>query len=293
MSDRLSAGVSRREAVAEVARRLAAAGVEDAAREAALLVRRAAGLSAAALIADPEAPLGEASARVEAYAQRRAAGEPLSRIEGRREFWGLDFAVTSAVLDPRADTETLVEAALAALSPRRGEALRLIDFGTGSGAILAALLSEWPKATGLGIDASPAAAEVAARNLARFGARARVRVGLWGQGIDGPFDVIVSNPPYIRSADIAGLATEVRAHDPALALDGGADGLDAYRALAPEIARLLAPQGRFFVEIGQGQGDDVAAIFADAGLDVTERRRDLGGIERVLGGLRGPAFRGK
>jgi release factor glutamine methyltransferase len=277
---------ARQAAVAEVATRLAAAGVEDAAREAALLVRRASNLSAAALIADPQAPLGVAAARVEAFVARRERGEPLSRIEGRREFWGLDLLVTPDVLDPRADTETLVEGAVAAFAPRQAEPLRVVDFGVGSGAILAALLSEWPQATGLGIDASASAAEVAARNLAPFGGRARVKIGRWGEGLAGPFDVIVSNPPYIRTADIAFLAREVRAHDPALALDGGADGLNAYRALAPEMARLLAPEGRFFVEIGEGQGDEVAALFADAGLAVIERRRDLGGVERVLAGLR-------
>ena len=293
MKLKIEATAARQAAVAQIAERLAAAGVEDCVREAMLLVRRAAGLSAAALIADPAAPLGQAAARVEAFAQRREKGEPLSRIEGRREFWGLDFVVTPDVLDPRADTETLVEMALSALSARKGEALRVVDFGIGSGAILAALLSEWAWATGVGVDASGAAAEVAKRNLAAFGERARVRVGRWGEGLTGPYDVIVSNPPYIRTGEISGLAREVRAHDPALALDGGADGLTAYRALAPEIARLLAPEGWFFVEIGEGQGDDVAAIFADAGLAATERRCDLGGVERVLGGLRAPGFRGQ
>ena len=176
-------------------------------REAALLLRRAAGVSAAALIAAPEATLGEAAARVEAFAERREAGEPLSRIEGRREFFGRDFAVTPDVLDPRADTETLVEAALEALRARRGEALRVLDFGVGSGAILAALLGEWPQATGVGVDISPAAAATARRESR--GARARAqgarRVGRWGEGLEGRFDVIVSNPPYIRTGDIAGL----------------------------------------------------------------------------------------
>ena len=234
----------------------------------------------------PDAPLGASAERVESFARRREAGEPLSRIEGRRAFWRYEFAITPDVLDPRADTETLVEAALAALQPRRGDALRVLDFGVGSGAILAALLGEWPNASGLGVDASSAASAVARRNLDALGlgARAQVRVGRWAEGIAGRFDVIVSNPPYIPSGDIAGLGREVREHDPLLALDGGRDGLDAYRALAPEIARLLAPQGRFFLEIGAGQGDDVAALLAGAGLAVTQRRRDLGGIERVLGG---------
>jgi release factor glutamine methyltransferase len=269
-----------------VAARLAAAGVEDGAREATWLLRRAADLSASALIAAPEAPLGAAAERVEAFARRREAGEPLARIEGRRAFWRQEFIVTPDVLDPRADTETLVEAALEAFRPRRAEALRVLDFGVGSGAILAALLGEWANASGLGIDASPAAAAVAQSNFAALGLaqRVRVRVGRWGEGVAGGYDAIVSNPPYIRSDEIAGLDRAVREHDPRLALDGGADGLDAYRALAPEIARLLAPEGRFFVEIGAGQGDDVAAILAGAGLAVTARRRDLGGVERVIGG---------
>ena len=192
------------------------------------------------------------------------------------------------MLDPRADTETLVEAALEALPPGAREALRVLDFGVGSGAILAALLGEWPNASGLGIDASPAAAAVAQSNFARLGlARGRaVRVGRWGEGVAGGYDAIVSNPPYIRSGEIAGLDRAVREHDPRLALDGGADGLDAYRALAPEIARLLAPEGRFFVEIGAGQGDDVAAILAGAGLAVTAAaagsRRGRAGDRREL-----------
>jgi release factor glutamine methyltransferase len=282
----LDARTSRAEALSGLAERLAAAGVEAPRREAALLLARAAGLSAASLIADPEARLGEKAERVEAFVRRREAGEPLSRIEGRREFFGRDFLVTPDVLDPRPDTETLVEAALAALGP--GAAARVLDFGVGSGAILGALLSEWPAATGLGVDASAAAAAIARANLAALGLgeRASVRIGLWGEGLEGPFDVIVSNPPYIPSADIEGLDREVRAFDPRLALDGGADGLDAYRALAPEIFRLLAPEGRFFLEIGAGQGDDVAAIFKAAGLRISERRRDLGGIERVLSGVK-------
>ena len=253
-----------------------------------MLLRSAGGLSATDLIVAPDAPLGFSATRVEAYVRRREAGEPLARIEGRRGFFGLDLAVTPDVLDPRADTETLVEAALAALAPRRAEALRVLDFGVGSGAILASVLGEWRRAKGLGVDVSPAAAAVARANLDAlgFGERARVRVGNWGDGLGGPFDVIVANPPYIATADIAGLAADVRDYDPRIALDGGADGLDAYRALAPEIDRLLAPEGRFFLEIGVGQGDDVAAILARAGLKCVVQRRDLGGIERVIGGVR-------
>jgi len=293
--DELDAATTRGVALARIAARLARAGVAEPEREATLLLRRAAHLGASALIAEPEAPLGPAFARIAAYAARRAAGEPLSRIEGRRGFWRSELRITPDVLDPRADTETLVEAALAAFAPRAGERLRVLDFGVGSGAILAALLGEWPLAEGVGIDVSAAAVEVARGNLDALGlaARARVRVGRWGEGLAEVFDVIVANPPYIASGEIAALAREVRDHDPRLALDGGADGLDAYRALAPEIARLLAPGGGFFVEIGAGQGDAAAAIFAGAGLIAAERRRDLSGLERVLGGcgLRAPSQR--
>jgi len=277
---------SREAALARLAARLAAAGVEAPQREAALLLRRAAELSAAALISTPQAALGDAAARVEAFARRREAGEPLSRIEGRREFFGRDFALTPDVLDPRADTETLVEAALTALGPRGGEALRVLDLGVGSGAILGVLLCEWPRALGVGVDISPAAAATARANLAALGLgdRSSVRVECWGEGLGGGFDVIVSNPPYVRSGDIPGLAREVAGHDPLLALDGGQDGLDAYRALAPEISRLIAPRGRFLLEIGSGQGDEVAAMLTRAGLQVDIRQCDLAGIERVIGG---------
>jgi release factor glutamine methyltransferase len=164
-----------------------------------------------------------------------------------------------------------------------------LDFGVGSGAILAALLTEFPNAIGLGVDRSETAARIARENFGALGfSRAEVQVGDWGAGLAGPFDLIVSNPPYIPSAEIATLAREVRDHDPRLALDGGADGLDAYRALAPEIARLLAPDGRFVLEFGQGQGDDVSRILADASLRALYRLADLAGIERVIVGGASP-----
>jgi release factor glutamine methyltransferase len=268
-----------------LAKRLAAAGVPGAQREAALLLR-AAGFPATDLITSSAAPLGDAAMRVDAFARRREAREPLSRIEGRRGFWRRDFAISRDVLDPRADTETLVEAALDAV--REHGDLRVLDFGVGSGAILCSLLGEWPRATGLGVDISEAAVIVARANVEALGlgGRAEIKVGRWGEGVEGRFDVIVSNPPYVRTGDIAGLDREVREHDPSLALDGGADGLDAYRALAPEIFRLLAPGGRFFLEIGAGQAADVTAIFRRAGLDLTDARRDLSGVERVLSGGR-------
>jgi release factor glutamine methyltransferase len=266
------------------------AGVVDAPAREAALVLRAAGLKPTDLIAEPDAPLGAAAADAQRYAARRAAGEPLSRIAGEREFWGLTFALSPETLDPRPETETIVEAALAAFAARRGEALRVIEFGVGSGALLAALRTALPAAHGLGVDLSPGAAAQARANLESLGlvARSEIRVGDWGDGLEGPFDLIVANPPYIPSGDIAGLAREVRDHDPRLALDGGADGLDAYRALAPEIARLLAPTGRFFLEVGAGQAQAVAGLAAAAGLVDLATHRDLAGIERVVSGGRAP-----
>ena len=278
---------SRAAALAILARAFAGV-VEAPAREAALVLRAAAGLKPTDLIAEPDAPLGAAAADVQRYAARRAAGEPLSRIVGRREFWGLAFALSPETLDPRPETETIVEAALAAFAARRGEALRIVDFGVGSGALLAALLSELPAARGIGVDLNPGAAAQARANLDSLGfdARVEIRVGDWAEGIDGPFDLIVANPPYIRSGDIVGLAREVRDHDPRLALDGGPDGLDAYRALTPEIARLLAPTGRFFLEVGADQAGAVKALAAAGGLVDLATHRDLGGVERVVSGGR-------
>jgi release factor glutamine methyltransferase len=270
--------------------RFSALDCEDPQREATLLLTSVCEIRMAELVADPDAPLGHAFARLAAAAKRRFAGEPLSRILGRREFWSLEFAISPDVLDPRSDTETIVEAALAAFAARRGEALRIVDFGVGSGALLAALLSEFPAARGVGVDLSPGAAAQARANLESLGlvARVEIRVADWAHGLGGEFDLIVANPPYIPSGDIAGLAREVRDHDPRLALDGGADGIDAYRALAPEIARLLAPAGRFFVEVGVGQADAVKALATAAGLVDLATHRDLAGIERVVSGGRAP-----
>lgn len=269
--------------------RLRALGVEEADREATLLLTNACALRPIDLISAPEAPLGEAAPQLEAFAARRSAGEPLSRILGRREFWSLDFTISPEVLDPRPDTETIVEAALEAFAERRSEPLSVLDLGVGSGALLAALLTEFPRARGLGVDRSEAAARIARANIEALGlaARAEIRLGNWTEGLEEPFDLIVSNPPYIRSGDIAGLAREVRDHDPHLALDGGADGLAAYRALAPAIAPLLAPQGWFFLEVGAGQAGDVEAIASEAGLTALASFVDLAGVARVVAG-RGP-----
>ena len=271
-------------ALAGAVARLEAAGIDGAGFDARLLVAAALGIERPALIA--ERPLTAAEqARLEAMVARRAGREPVSRILGRRGFWTLDLMLGPATLDPRPDSETLVEAVLADPVARdRRAALRLLDFGTGSGCLLLALLAELPNSTGIGVDRSLDALDIARANAAAAGlaGRAAFRQGDWGAGLTGGFDVIVSNPPYIPAAEIAALEPEVRCFDPLLALDGGVDGLDCYRALAPEIARLLAPAGIAAIEIGQGQAVAVAELLRSAGLAVGPIRRDLGGVERCV-----------
>jgi release factor glutamine methyltransferase len=229
-----------------------------------------------------EAAAGDA-ALLEAFVARRLAGEPVDRIIGSRGFWTLDLAVTPDVLSPRPDTETIVRTALERIGGREAP-LRILDLGTGSGAILLALLKELPEATGLGVDVSEAALAVARGNADRTGleARAAFAKGDWTAGLSGAFDVIVSNPPYIPTGDIASLDREVREHDPHLALDGGRDGLAWYRAICVGIQGLLAPQGFAVLEFGQGQGGDIQRIAEAAGLVFAGFRNDLNGIERVI-----------
>jgi release factor glutamine methyltransferase len=270
--------------IARLAARLAEAGIEDARAEAWLLLAAATGRERAALVAGDGVMLDPgAQARLEKLLRRRLAREPMAYILGEKEFWSLRFAVGPAVLIPRPDSETLVEAALARI-PDRTAPLRVLDLGTCSGCLLLALLSELPKATGTGVDASAAALAVAEANAHRLGLadRASFAAGDWGHRLDGPFDLIVGNPPYVREADWLGLQPEVRDFEPRTALLAGADALDAYRALAPECVRLLATDGVLVLEIGLGQGDAVTAILAAHGLDVVERRRDLGDVERCL-----------
>ena len=270
--------------IGAAAARLQAAEIEAPAREARLLLSHASGLSATRIMAYPEQAIPPDAARAfERLVDRRVAREPVSRILGRREFWSLDFTVTPATLDPRPDSETIVEAALDRIADRNAK-LNIIDFGTGTGCLLLALLSELPQACGIGVDRSEAAARVAADNARRLGFadRARFIVGDWATALAGAVDLIVSNPPYIPAGDIAELEPEVREHDPLAALIGGTDGLDPYRLLVPETARLLRPGGHVVFEVGQGQADVVAGFAASAGLVPIEKRADLGGIMRAV-----------
>jgi release factor glutamine methyltransferase len=272
------------EVVARIAARLAAAGIADARAEAWLLLAVATGHERAALIAGAAAALGpDQEVLLEALVRRRAAREPIAYILNEKEFWSLAFEVGPAVLIPRPETETLVEAVLHEIGERTGQR-RILDLGTGSGCLLLALLSELPGATGLGTDASPDALAIAGRNAARLGLadRCEFRLARWGEGLTGPFAVIVSNPPYVAEAEWERLQPEIREFEPRAALVAGPDGLEAYRSLASDCARLLAPAGFCALEIGYGQGDDVTGILARHGLHVTRRRADLAGIERCV-----------
>jgi release factor glutamine methyltransferase len=221
--------------------------------------------------------------RVRLTLDRMVACEPLSRILGRREFWGLEFALSADTLDPRPETETIVEAVLRRF-PDRNKPLRLLDLGTGTGCIASALLSEFRNAVGFGVDLSAGAATTARRNadLLGFADRAHFLVGDWGAAVSGKFDAIIANPPYIPDALLAGLPREVLLHDPRLALSGGKDGLQAYRSLATELGRLLRPKAFFFGEIGLGQDRAVAEILRASGLVIDGYENDLAGTARCV-----------
>jgi release factor glutamine methyltransferase len=272
-----------------LSRRLNDAAIDSAALDARLLVGEVAGLDLTGLIVHAERHLtDDEAAHLAAFAARRIAGEPVARILGVREFWGLPLALSADTLVPRPDTEIVVEAALVYL---RGEGAcespLILDIGTGSGAILLALLSEVSGAFGVATDISVAALRTARGNARALGLAARAGFVAcdYAAALRGPFDLIVSNPPYIPAAAIASLDPEVRDHDPARALDGGADGLDAYRRIIPESVRLLRPGGALVVEIGQGQSDDVAALMRASGLTVSEPpSADLSGIFRAVTG---------
>jgi release factor glutamine methyltransferase len=255
--------------------------------DARLLTAAAAGLDASALVlAEGKAAPPTVVERALAFAARRRGGEPVARILGRKEFWGLDFLLSDATLVPRPDTETVVEAALAHARKRSRAAgpLRVLDLGTGTGAILIALLSELPAATAIGADISLAAIDTARTNAERLGVatRARFIVSDWGAaiGTDARFDLVVANPPYIPTDAIGELAVEVRDHDPLPALDGGSDGLAAIRAILADLPRLLAVDAAAFLELGAGQRGAVARLAIGAGF-APEFVADLAGIDRV------------
>lgn len=268
-----------RAALTATTARLAAAGVDDPARDARLLVAAAVGRAPERLRLDPDRGLDDAQAlRLEGLVAARAARQPMGQLLGHRDFWKHRFIVTPDVLDPRPDTEALVAEAL------RRPFARVLDLGTGSGAILLSLLAERPGATGLGTDLSEAALDVARRNAAALGlgGRAEFQRSDWFAGVEGRFDLIVSNPPYIAADEMAALAPEVRDWEPHLALTPGGDGLAAYRAIAAGAAAHLAPGGRLMVEIGAAQGPAVAAILAGAGLGPVRVLPDLDGRDRVV-----------
>lgn len=250
---------------ADAVRRLAAAGVESARLDARLLWDHA----------------QRNPAVFEEFVARRCAREPLAYITGHKEFWSLEFDVGPGVLVPRPETETIIEQAMEFL-PDQSAPLRVLDLGTGSGCLLAAFLKEFPNARGLGIDCSEEARRIAARNMDRLDltGRAEIRAGNWGENIDAPWDVILSNPPYIKTGDLSGLAPEVAQYEPLAALDGGPDGLESIRPLAAAIRRLGA--GWAFVEIGAGQAAEAAAVMAQNGQVIVRTAPDLAGIPRVL-----------
>jgi release factor glutamine methyltransferase len=273
-------------AVRTIASILAAAGIDDPLREARLLTCAGLGISPAALLLAEANPLGKDARCLAEMVARRAARVPFARIVGVREFYGLDFALSDATLIPRPDTETLVDAVLAEARARgmHDRVVTIADLGVGSGAILAALLHAMPLARGFAADLSVEALATARGNLDRLVGPARVEYhrGAWLKNVERKFDIIVSNPPYIPSAAIAGLAPEVARHDPHTALDGGSDGLDAYRSIAADMASTLKADGFLGVEIGAGQADDVTAIFAKAGMIPQSCHSDLGGHNRAL-----------
>lgn len=265
--------------------RLTKAGIDNAPLDARVLLAHILQLDRVQLISQADRVLTKnETQQFEALIARRAQREPVSRILGAREFWGLSFTLNEATLVPRPDSETLIEAALKEV--KRSAPLRILDLGAGSGCLLLALLHELPNASGVGIDAAPRAVEQATHNAKHLGltGRATFRTGNWLEGIDEHFDLIISNPPYIAQVEISLLMPEVRNFDPMLALDGGGDGLAAYRLLIPQLRSFLKPYGVAVFEIGEGQALSVCALFSVAGFRKVFSRQDLTGIERCIVG---------
>ncbi len=271
-------------AVEYAASTLKNAGINEPRRRARALLAAVLDLSASQVFAHPERLLNPVQqVRLSAMLNRMLAREPLSRILGRREFWGLDFLLSADTLDPRPETETIVEVVLARL-PDRDRPYRFLDLGTGTGCLLLALLSEYPAASGIGIDIAEGAARTARDNTERLGigTRAQFVAASWAAALAGRFDAVVANPPYIERAAIVDLPPEVRGYDPLRALDGGAEGLAAYRAIATDLPRLLPRGGLFAAEIGLGQAAAIAEIVTRHGLRVEAVIPDLAGIERCI-----------
>ena len=268
------------------AKRLSDAGIDSARLDARLLLGRVLGGGGERVLAEgPRALSADEAQRLESLIKRREQREPMSHILGTREFWSLDFKVTESTLTPRPDTETVIEAVL----ENTDNPQSILDLGTGTGCILLSLLSEWPDAQGVGVDASTEALAVAGDNAKALGLAARARFvdGDWSApsglaAVGGPFDVVVSNPPYIPARDIETLEADVRDWEPRQALDGGPDGLDAYRAIIDVLGALLKPGGLVVLEVGIGQADDVANLLGARGFGLLESRMDLGGIPRAV-----------
>lgn len=279
MSDR-----TLQQAIATAAQRLDEAGVESPKRDAEVLLCYVLACDRAHLIGHGDDPLVDNDAdSFDNLIAKREAREPVSQILGTKEFWSLDFCVSRAVLSPRPESETLIEAVLDHIDDR-SKPMRLLDLGTGTGCLLLALLHELQASTGVGVDASDDALSLARGNAERLllSDRAVFQIGDWADGMTGPFDVVVSNPPYIESATLADLEPEVATWEPRGALDGGADGLDAYRRIVAQLKSILAGEGIAILEHGPGQADAIAALANQGGLSVVERRPDLEGRERCL-----------
>ncbi len=272
------------QAAAWMADSLFRGGIDGGRRDARLLTAHALGLRPHDILMDGQRPLTAADWQaVQAIATRRLNREPVSRIIGQRGFWTLDLGLNADTLDPRPDTETLIDAVLE-LCPDHDAPLRMVDFGTGSGCILLALLSEYPQAQGLGIDIAPGAIAMAKDNACRnaLNARAHFQRGNWAAGLSGPFDLIVSNPPYIAETEIPALEPEVTAHDPMRALVSGVSGYECYEALIPQLAALAAPGAWVVLEVGHTQAQKVGELLEQQGFSLRPPRADLGGILRCV-----------
>ncbi|WP_193172543.1 peptide chain release factor N(5)-glutamine methyltransferase [Nisaea nitritireducens] len=263
--------------------RLAAEGNDNPRLDARLLLAHTLGVEGRLHGRDDDPVSAEQRTRYAAFLARRIDGEPVSRILGSREFWSLEFDLSPATLDPRPDSETLIDALLE-LHPERDHAYRILDLGTGTGCLLLAALSEFPNAEGLGVDIDADCIAIARQNAEKLclSRRARMIRSRWADNVNGPFDIVLSNPPYIPTSDIADLQPEVKVHDPMQALDGGPDGLDAYRNIAECLPSLLGEDSVAVLEFGEGQGPDISRIVEASGLIVDGFRSDLAGIERCI-----------